>query len=462
MMKKITFALFFGNRGFFSPEPIAGAIAEMKQTVLECGFDYICCKESLTRYGAVETAAEGRIYVGFLEENRGKYDGVILCLPNFGDENGILAALGDVKVPILVQAYPDKLGKMSFIERRDSMCGKFAACNILRQAGIPYTLTRKFAVDPLSADFKNDLQNFAAVCRIVRGMRKFNIGAIGARTTAFKTVRVDELALQKKGINVETIDLSSVFGRMETAAAEKIAEAKAKILKAAEYHGDGEKLLQPARLQAALEEITAEYSLDAIATRCWDELPKYRGIVPCVNVGLLNDIGIPTACEVDIENAVMMKAVSLAADSACTLLDYNNNYGYDTDKSIMFHCGPVPVSMMKGKGRIGEHKMFVKTYGCGTGINKGELKEGEVTFGSVKTENGEIYAFVSKGEFTSDSFDEDFFGVGKVIHREGLNNVSNYMAENGYKHHLAVTYGNYAESIQEAFSKYLGYKSVIL
>ena len=173
-------------------------------------------------------------------------------------------------------------------------------------------------------------------------------------------------------------------------------------------------------------------------------------------------MGIPTACEVDIENAVMMKAVSLAADSACTLLDYNNNYGYDTDKSIMFHCGPVPVSMMKGKGRIGEHKMFVKTYGCGTGINKGELKEGEVTFGSVKTENGEIYAFVSKGEFTSDSFDEDFFGVGKVIHREGLNNVSNYMAENGYKHHLAVTYGNYADSIQEAFSKYLGYKSVIL
>lgn len=461
-MKKITFALFFGNRGFFPPEPIAGAIAEMKQTVLECGFDYICCKESLTRYGAVETAAEGRIYAGFLEENRGKYDGVILCLPNFGDENGILAALGDVKVPILVQAYPDELGKMSFAERRDSMCGKFAACNILRQAGITYTLTRKFAVDPLSADFKNDLQNFAAVCRIVRGMRKFNIGAIGARKTAFKTVRVDELALQKKGINVETIDLSSVFGRMETAAAEKIAEAKAKILKAAEYHGDGEKLLQLARLQAALEEITAEYSLDAIAIRCWDELPKYRGIVPCVNVGLLNDMGIPTACEVDIENAVMMKAVSLAADSACTLLDYNNNYGYDTDKSIMFHCGPVPVSMMKGKGRIGEHKMFVKTYGCGTGINKGELKEGEVTFGSVKTENGEIYAFVSKGELTSDSFDEDFFGVGKVIHREGLNNVSNYMAENGYKHHLAVTYGNYAESIQEAFSKYLGYKSVIL
>ena len=93
MHKKITFALYFGNRGFFPGDLIAGAIADMKKAVTDCGFDYICMQEDLTRYGAVETLEEGKKYAAFLKENEGKFDGIILCLPNFGDENGIKAAL---------------------------------------------------------------------------------------------------------------------------------------------------------------------------------------------------------------------------------------------------------------------------------------------------------------------------------------------------------------------------------
>ena len=49
-------------------------------------------EEGATRYGAVETPKEGEIYAKFLFENKGKFDGVILCLPNFGDETGATAA----------------------------------------------------------------------------------------------------------------------------------------------------------------------------------------------------------------------------------------------------------------------------------------------------------------------------------------------------------------------------------
>lgn len=121
---KITFALYFGNRGFFPGELIADARKELQKAVTDAGYAFICMEESKTRYGAVETMEEGRTYAEFLEENKGKFHGIILCLPNFGDENGAIVALKNADVPILVQAYPDEFGLMDFAHRRDAMCGK--------------------------------------------------------------------------------------------------------------------------------------------------------------------------------------------------------------------------------------------------------------------------------------------------------------------------------------------------
>ncbi len=458
---KITFALFFGNRGFFPGEVIASARAELQAAVRQAGYEYICMPEKETRYGAVETIAEGKKYAAFLEENKGKYDGVIICLPNFGDENGALVALKNADTPILVQAYPDEIGKMDFAHRRDAMCGKFAICNILRQAAIPYTLTQRFVVAPTSAEFQDELQRFAAICRVVKGMRKCNVGAFGARTTAFKTVRVDEIALQKKGINVETIDLSEVFARVKKVTDAEMEIKKQEILAITEFSGYAdEKLQKMAKVQVAFESLIADYDLDAIAVRCWNEFQTELGIAPCTSLSLLNESGIVAACEVDVTNAIMMRALALAADAPCTLLDYNNNYGTEQDKAIMFHCGPLPASMMEGKGKVIEHLMFKKTFGegSGVGVNKGKIKSGEITFGSIKTEDGEVCGFVTEGTFTDDPIEEAFFGCGKVVQKENINDVSNYMANNGYKHHLCVTFGAYKQVITEAFGKYLGYK----
>lgn len=465
MKNKITFALFFANRGFFPGEVIKDARQELQKAVTDAGYSYICMDECLTRYGAVETIKEGRAYADFLERNKGKYDGVIVCLPNFGDENGAVAALKDAGVPILVQAYPDEIGKMDFARRRDSLCGKFAICNILRQADVPFSLTEKFVVDPKSENFKSELIKFAAVCRVVRGMKRFNIGAIGARTTAFKTVRVDEMALQKKGINVETIDLSELFARVKRVTPEEVSASRNRILSITEFSGyPDEKLDMMARVQTAFESIISDYELDAVAIRCWNEFETELGIAPCTSLSLLNDMGIPAACEVDVENAVMMRAFALASGEAGTLLDFNNNYGDADNKAIMFHCGPVPISMCEGKGRVTEHLMFKKTYGAGSGVgvNKTKIKSGDITFGSVKTEDGKVYAFVTDGKFTDDPIEEEFFGSGKVVEKENIDSVSNYMANNGYKHHLCVSFGSFKDAIFEAFSKYLGYDVTVI
>ncbi|MBQ4137622.1 MAG: hypothetical protein IJD67_05865 [Clostridia bacterium] len=464
-MRKTTFALYFGNRGFFPGELIADARKSMIRALERNGYGYLIMDETLTRYGAVETITEGALFAEFLAANKGNYDGIILSLPNFGDENGAYVALRDAGVPILVQAFPDEMDKMDFAHRRDAMCGKLAMCNLLRQAGVKYSLTKSFCVSPDSEKFDDELKDFAAVCRVVRGMARFNIGAIGARTTAFKTVRCDEIAFQRKGINIETIDMSMVFAMMDKVDADSL-KKKSEIYASLSDFGTypPEKLENIARLGVVIDKLIEIYDLHAIAIRCWDELQKKYGVAPCLILGELNERGIAAACELDVTNAVMMRAMGLAADCPVMLLDVNNNYLESEEKVIFFHCGPAPASLMQGKGKIEEHLMFRKSYGegSGVGINKGKFIVGDVTIGSFKTENGRLCAFACDGELTDDSLPECFFGCGTVFKKAGANNMLNYMARNGYRHHVAVTRGNVSAAVKEAFENYLDIDIAVL
>lgn len=460
-MKQVTFALFFGNRGFFPGELIADARRDLLAACEAAGYRTLVMDESLTRYGAVETIGEGKLFAKFLEEHRGEYDGVILSLPNFGDENGAVVALRDAGVPILVHAFPDTMDRMDFAHRRDAMCGKMAMCNLLRQAGIRYTLTERFCLDPLTDEFRAELDRFAAICRVVGGMRRFNIGAIGARTTAFKTVRWDEIAFQKMGVTVEALDMSRIFAEMDALTEPEFAEKRALYASLSDFGTyPPEKLENIARLGVVIDRLIEEYELDAIAIRCWDELQKRYGFAPCLILGELNERGIAAACELDVTNAVMMRAVGLAANYPVMLLDVNNNYENDPDKVIFFHCGPAPASLMRGRGEIREHLMFRKSYGegSGVGINHGRYIADDVTIGSFKTEGGRLSAFVAEGRLTDDTLPEVFFGCGTVFEKKNVGEMLNYMARNGYRHHVAITRGHTAAAVLEAFRNYLGYE----
>lgn len=439
----------------------------MKKALSDNGFDYIIMDEKLTRFGAVETIAEGKLYAKFLKENRGKFDGVIISLANFGDENGVYYAIKDAGVPILVQAYPDELGKMDFQHRRDAVCGKLAICNVLRQAGIKYSLTKKYAVNPLSKDFAEDLRVFAGTCRIVKGLKQFTIGAIGARTTAFKTVRIDEIAMQNKRINVETIDLTMLFDLMDGFQGDVLEEKKNYLRTVASFGKFPDiKVENLARLSLALDKLIDNYGLDALALRCWNEFQEKYGIVPCMVMADFTEKGIPVSCELDVNNTIMMRALTLASNEPVMLLDVNNNYDEDIDKVILFHCGPAPVSMLEGKCCVGEHLLFKKTLGDGAGVGLllGKVITSDVTLGSFKTENGKLWSFATEGDLTDDKFDENFFGVGTVFKKSigSSNDMLNYMSTNGYRHHVAVAKGKWNISILDAFKNYLGYEIEII
>ncbi len=463
-MNKSRFALYFSTRDVFPASLIKSARQDVSKLLKQRGHAVLMTDDQITRNGAVETRAEGEIYAKFLQDNRGRYDGVIIVLPNFGDENGAMAAFRNVDVPVMVLAYSDQMDKLGPGQRRDAFCGKLSILDVFCQCGIKFTALKPHTVTPGSKSFEANIDYFDRVCRVVAGLRNMRIGSIGARVTPFKTVRIDEVVLQRHGITVETYDLSYVFDRMNHVNEELI---KAKI-KAISEISDFTKTPphakdKLARLGVVLDEIVANDKLDAIALRCWFEVQSQLNISPCILLGEMNNRNIAAACEVDIGNAVAMHALQCASGEPAACLDWNNNYEEDDDKCILFHCGPVPPKLMEGCGTVADHGLISTVLGEGKsfGCNVGRIKPGRFTFGSMLTRDGAIKFFLGEGEFTNDVIPENFFGCAGVAKINRLQDVLLHVGREGHRHHVSVSPGNVVAPLREALENYLGFRVAI-
>jgi len=463
MRAKTTLGVIVGNRGFF-PDHLCDEGRKEVLSVLESeGLGAVCLTPNDTPFGSVETREEAKKCAGLFKQHADEIDGILVTLPNFGDERGIAEAvrLSGLNVPVLIQAYPDEPGKMSLSDRRDSFCGKMSACNNLTQYGIPYSLTDLHTVAPASAEFSADLQRFAATCRVVRGLDGARIGAIGARPAAFNTVRYSEKILEDSGISVEVVDLLEIMGRIgrldDDAACvqEKLAKVKAYIC--VEGVPD-DSLLKMAKLAAVVDEWMDENDLVASAVQCWTAIEEFYGVVPCTVMSMMSERLVPSACEVDITGAVGMYALALASGVPAALLDWNNNYGDDPDKCVLFHCSNLPKScfaqvQMGWQDIIGGSVGNENTYGTCVG----QIKSGPFTFCRVSTDDlaGTVRVYCGEGEFTGDPLDT--FGGAGVARIPDLQGLVRYICEMGFEHHVAITHATVGEAIAEAMETYLGW-----
>ena len=459
--KKMTFALAFANRGFMPGELIYGAREDMTKAVEAAGYGWIAMEADKTRYGGIETREEGRLYAAWLQQHRGEYDGVIFSMPIFADENGAILALRDAGVPILMQAYPDEIGRMDFAHRRDAFCGKFSVTDVFTQYGVPFTVLKPHVVHPLSPAFRQNLRDFAAICRVANGMRRFTVGCIGARTTAFKTTRFDELTLEKLGITVESFDLSELIYKVGKPA-DGDAAVTAKIARLRDYTDFSQvpeaNMRTLAKIAVVIDEYIRDYRLDAISLRCWNEMETILRVCPCVLLSELNDRGIAASCEIDLCSAITMRAMTLASEEPAAVLDWNNNYGEAEDKVILFHCGPVAQSLMTGRGTVTEHKMFAKgDPGSGWGSNEGRIRAFPMTFANCQTRDGRLIVYASEAAFTGEPIEDGYFGCAGVAEIPGLQDKLIRLAKGGFKHHTSVAPGHLKEVLKEAMTTYLPY-----
>ncbi|MDH7568347.1 MAG: L-fucose/L-arabinose isomerase family protein [Armatimonadota bacterium] len=464
MNRPTTLGLIVGNRGFFPDHLCAEGREVMLRTLTEEGFRVVALGPDDTPFGTVESRADARKCADLFKRHADDIDGVVVTLPNFGDERGIAETLrwSGLAVPVLIQATPDTPGRMSLSDRRDSFCGKLSVCNNLTQYGIPYSLTTRHTVAPDSPAFREDLAWFGAACRVVRGLRGARIGAIGARPAAFNTVRFSEKILEANGISVEVVDLYEVMGKVERLDADA-GEVRAKLAEIREYlptEGIPEDSLRKmARLAVVVEGWMEENELNASAVQCWTALEEFFGVVPCTVMSMMSNRLLPSACEVDITGALAMYALTLAARAPAALLDWNNNYGDEPDKCVLFHCSNLPKACfqhlrMSQQDIIGGSVGVERTYGTCVG----RIKSGPFTYARLSTndQEGLICGYLGEGEFTDDPLDT--FGGAGVARIPNLQGLMRFLCTHGFEHHVAMTHARVARALEEAMSNYLGWE----
>lgn len=461
-MKSMLFAIIVGSRGFFPGHLAATGRDDMISAVEKAGHKCIILSPDDTEHGAVQSYDDAKKCAALFKEHLDEIDGVIVTLPNFGEEREIANALrlSGLKVPVLIQATPDDPEKMSIHWRRDSFCGKMSACNNLRQYGILYSLTKTHCVDPLSDEFQDDLGQFSATCRILGGLRGLRIGAIGARPQAFNTVRYSEKLLEAAGISVITLDLSEILGRVSRLAddapivLEKIEAIKSYISIEGVPHPA---IIKQAKLAAVTEEWMTEVDVTISAVQCWTSIEENFGVVPCTMMSMMSSKLMSSACEVDVCGLIGMHMLALASGTPSALLDWNNNYGGAANKAVCFHCSNLPKEFFKS------YKMDYQEIIAGTvgkentyGTIDGSIKSGDMTFIRVSTDDatGRICGYVGEGRFTDDPL-ETFGGAG-VVEIPEMQKLLRYICENGFEHHVATSFSSVSDAIVEA-ARYLGW-----
>lgn len=462
-MATATLGVIVGNRDFFPDRLVTEGRQDIGSVFKEMDVEPVILEEADTKLGSVETYSHAKACADLFKRNRDRIDGILVTLPNFGDEKGVADTLklSGLNVPILVQAYPDDLKQLNLERRRDAFCGKISVCNNLRQYGFPYTLTELHTVHPCSPSFKSDLRNFIGVCRVVKGLRNARLGVIGARPNNFNTVRFSEKLLQAYGISVNSIDLSEILadaGRL----ADDDPKVKAKLNEIRGYAKTegvpSASLVRMAKLGIVISDWMAAFDLQASALQCWNSVQRNFGVNVCTLMSMMSDQLMPSACEADITGVASMYALQLASGSPSALVDWNNNYGDEPDKCVFFHCGNwaktfLPNIEMKTAEILGTTLGEMNTYGA----LAGRVPAGPVTFARISTDDvqGLIHTYVGEGTFTDDPLDT--FGSRAVVSVSGLQTLLHHICRNGFEHHVAMSASSTAAVLVEAFQTYFGW-----
>jgi len=461
--KQITFGVIVGTRGFFNPDHAKNARRDIIAKLEKLGYGCRILPADATEHGAVETIADATKCATFFRGHSEEIDGIVVILPNFGDEIGIVESISRAKldVPVLVQASMDEVDKVDVKGRRDSFCGKISVCNNLVQYGIPFTGTENHTVDIDSDEFTADLDKFARVCRVVKGLTSARIGAIGARPAAFQTVRFSEKILQRQGITVVPVDLSVILGKAQSMDDNAVAvEAKMKEIR--EYGRIPSRIVEAnivkqAKFSVVVEEWMEENMLDGSCIQCWDSIQENYGCATCLTMSMMGEKLMPSACEVDLDGTISMYALALASGKAPGFLDWNNNYGTEVDKCVNTHCSNYPKSFMGAEIEISELDILGETLGRENcfGAIKGRVAPGEMTYFRMATNDTEgwIQSYLGEGEFTDDPFPMD--GGIAVCHIPNLKGLLKHIIKNGFEHHIAMVRGRWSGVLEEAIETYL-------
>lgn len=463
--KKQSFGVIIATRNIFNSKLAVEARAKVLDKLDKLGFGSVILPSEETPTGNIEGYADAVKCAKYFKKHADQIEGIIVVLPNFGDELGVVNTIqmAELNVPVLVQAVDDDNDKVDVKSRRDAFCGKLSVCNNFYQYGIKFTDTIYHTYSLDSAEFIKDIYKFAGICRVVKGLRGLRVGAIGTRPIGFQTMRYSEKMLQKYGITVVPVDMSEII-----AAAQKISDddpaVEEKVQAIQNYGSCGiahkGKIAKQARFGLAVENWINDNNIDISAIQCWESIEKNYGCAACVTMSMMGEKLMPSACEVDVAGTISMYALALAAQTPSAILDWNNNFAEDRNKVVCTHCSNYPKSFFQNEIEIGSLDVLGTVLGSEDtfGAVKGKVAAGKMTYFRISTDDnkGLIKTYMGEATMTDDPYGMD--GGIAVCEIPNLQNLMKYMCKNGFEHHVAMVRGHVSEILEEAIGNYLGWE----
>ncbi|MCX6327590.1 MAG: fucose isomerase [Bacteroidia bacterium] len=462
--KKQTFGVIIATRNIFNSKLAVDARAKVLAKLDTMGYNTIILPAEETPTGNIEGYADGVKCGELFRKNSDVIEGIIVVLPNFGDELGVVNSIqiSGLKVPVLVVAVDDDNDKVDVKSRRDAFCGKLSVCNNFYQYGIKFTDTTYHTYSLSSNEFISDILKFAGICRVVKGLKGLRVGAIGTRPIGFQTMRFSEKMLQAHGITIVPVDMSEII-----AAAEKIRENDPAVIakvEAIQHYGTCSvihkgKMAKQARFGLAVETWIEENNIDISAIQCWESIEKNYGCAACVTMSMMGEKLMPSACEVDVAGTISMYALALAAQTPSAILDWNNNFAEDRNKVVCTHCSNYPKSFFQSEIEIGTLDVLGTVLGHEDtfGAVKGKVASGKMTYFRISTDDmkGTVRTYLGEGNMTDDPYGMD--GGIAICEIPNLQDLMKYMCKNGFEHHVGMVRGHVSGILEDAIGNYMGW-----
>ena len=459
-----TFGVIIATRNIFNAQLATEARLKVLEKLTRMGYSHVILPEGETPTGNIEGYEDAVKCANYFKKHAEQIEGILVVLPNFGDELGVVNTLklSGLNVPVLVQACDDDNDKVDVRSRRDAFCGKLSVCNNLYQYGIKFTNTTYHTCSLDDQEFERDVHTFAGVCRVVKGLKGLRVGAIGTRPIGFQTMRFSEKILQQHDITVVPVDMSEILS-----AAEKIDENAREVkekIEAIQDYGTCHvlhrgQINRQARFGLAVERWIAVNDIHISALQCWDSLEKNYGCAACVTMSMMGEKLMPSACEVDVAGTISMYALALAAQTPSAILDWNNNFAKDRNKVVCTHCSNYPKSFFDNEIEIGSLDILGTVLGQEDtfGAVKGKVAPGKMTYFRISTDDtsGKIKSYLGQGEITDDPYGMD--GGIAVCQIPELQKLMNHLCKNGFEHHVGMVRGQVAHILEEAVGSYLGW-----
>ncbi len=462
MNGKIKLGFIPANRGFFSSKLAAAMRKETVDALEKLGIGVVVPSEQQTEVGCVSTLAEADLAAElFRREN---VDGLLIGCVNFGEETAVARTVkkAGLDVPILLFGCHETETLTMRTERRDAFCGLLSQCDVLRQLGVKYTLARTPICFPREECFAKDIDWFARICRVVKGVKNARYAQIGARPEAFWTCRYSEKKLQRLGPTSVVLDLSEAL-----AGAKSIPDGDPELLsvleatkKYADCSGvEPQSVVRSAKFELFLRRFQKEHGIDAFGIQCWNSIQQNYGCCTCTAMSRLGNEGTPCACESDLLGTLSMHAAMLASGSPAGLGDWNNLHNNDSELANIWHCGVFPAAFAKTPIRLGTQEIMVEGGGAKREDAQGTIefvaRPGPVTlFRVTQDPDSNWHAAVIEGAFEDNP--ACTFGCYGWCRIPNLQRLYREVLLRQFPHHVAITQSHIGNVLWEAFGNYLG------